>query len=65
MTLTLNLMMLLNAWLIIELVFYFRNPLKCDLKFFTISGGCCGSTNKQMVVGGWAWAWWLVTDVQR
>jgi len=30
-----------------------------------ISGGCCGSTSKNTVVGGWAWAWWLVTDVQR
>ena len=30
-----------------------------------LSGGCCGSTSKKTVVGGWAWAWWLVTDVQR
>ncbi|XP_045465792.1 flotillin-2 isoform X2 [Harmonia axyridis] len=30
-----------------------------------VSGGCCGSTKKVTVVGGWAWAWWLVTDVQR
>ncbi|XP_076344384.1 LOW QUALITY PROTEIN: flotillin-2-like [Tachypleus tridentatus] len=30
-----------------------------------VSGGCCGSMGKKMVVGGWAWAWWLVTDVQR
>lgn len=30
-----------------------------------VSGGCCGSTKKILVVGGWAWAWWLVTDVQR
>jgi len=30
-----------------------------------VSGGCCGSTNKRTIVGGWAWAWWLVTDVQR
>ncbi|GAB6026491.1 Flotillin-2 [Chamberlinius hualienensis] len=30
-----------------------------------VSGGCCGSTNRTLVVGGWAWAWWLVTDVQR
>ncbi|KAI8115432.1 Flotillin-2 [Lucilia cuprina] len=28
-------------------------------------GGCCGSTKKRTIVGGWAWAWWLVTDVQR
>ncbi|EDW65990.2 uncharacterized protein Dvir_GJ14117, partial [Drosophila virilis] len=27
--------------------------------------GCCGSTKKRTIVGGWAWAWWLVTDVQR
>ncbi|CAG2120157.1 unnamed protein product, partial [Medioppia subpectinata] len=30
-----------------------------------VSGGCCGSTKKLLVVGGWSWAWWLVTDVQR
>ncbi|XP_022667775.1 flotillin-2-like [Varroa jacobsoni] len=30
-----------------------------------VSGGCCGNSAKKMVVGGWAWAWWLVTDVQR
>lgn len=30
-----------------------------------VSGGCCGNAGKKMVVGGWAWAWWLVTDVQR
>ena len=29
------------------------------------SGGCCGSRSKKTRVGGWAWAWWLVTDVQR
>lgn len=28
-------------------------------------GGCCGSTKKRTIVGGWAWAWWLVTDVQK
>ena len=28
-------------------------------------GGCCGSRAKKTRVGGWAWAWWLVTDVQR
>ncbi|KAJ8985237.1 hypothetical protein NQ317_018266 [Molorchus minor] len=28
-------------------------------------GGCCGSTKRVTVVGGWSWAWWLVTDVQR
>ena len=33
--------------------------------FVILSGGCCGSTKKRTIVGGWAWAWWLVTDVQR
>lgn len=33
--------------------------------FLYSSGGCCGSTRKRTIVGGWAWAWWLVTDVQR
>jgi len=30
-----------------------------------ISGGCFGSEGKKMVTGSWAWAWWLVTDVQK
>lgn len=30
-----------------------------------VSGGCFRSTSKKMVVGGWAWAWCAVTDVQR
>ncbi|XP_065201445.1 flotillin-2 [Planococcus citri] len=29
-----------------------------------VSGGCGRSTTKKTIVGGWAWAWWLVTDVQ-
>lgn len=29
-----------------------------------VSGGCGRSTKKKTIVGGWAWAWWLVTDVQ-
>uniref|UniRef100_A0A1B0A655 Band 7 domain-containing protein n=1 Tax=Glossina pallidipes TaxID=7398 RepID=A0A1B0A655_GLOPL len=29
-----------------------------------ISGGC-GSRQVRTIVGGWAWAWWIVTDVQR
>lgn len=33
--------------------------------FFCFTGGCCGSTKKRTIVGGWAWAWWLVTDVQK
>ena len=38
---------------------------KKDFSKLFLSGGCCGSTSKKTVVGGWAWAWWLVTDVQR
>nr|BAE93513.1 hypothetical protein similar to Flotillin 2 [Enchytraeus japonensis] len=30
-----------------------------------MSGGCCGAQNRKTVIGGWGWAWWLVTDVQR
>uniref|UniRef100_A0A6P7FTQ4 Flotillin-2 n=3 Tax=Diabrotica virgifera virgifera TaxID=50390 RepID=A0A6P7FTQ4_DIAVI len=30
-----------------------------------IKGGCCGSTKRVTTVGGWSWAWWCVTDVQR
>jgi len=30
-----------------------------------VSGGCFGSEGKKMVTGSWAWAWWLVTDVQK
>ena len=29
-----------------------------------VSGGCFGSREKRTVVGGWAWAWALVSDVQ-
>lgn len=44
-----------------------KSILFCEFKFILklISGGCCGSTKKRTIVGGWAWAWWLVTDVQR
>ncbi|EPQ14330.1 Flotillin-2 [Myotis brandtii] len=27
--------------------------------------GCCGSDYKQYVFGGWAWAWWCISDTQR
>ncbi|XP_041749947.1 flotillin-2a isoform X3 [Coregonus clupeaformis] len=27
--------------------------------------GCCGSDEKTYVVGGWSWAWWLISDIQR
>lgn len=30
-----------------------------------ISGGCCGSNSWRTVIGSWACAGWLVTDVQR
>ncbi|NXI16287.1 FLOT2 protein, partial [Irena cyanogastra] len=30
-----------------------------------VAGGCCGSDEKQYVYGGWAWAWWCITDTQR
>lgn len=39
--------------------------IKMCFYLFIHSGGCCGSTRKRTIVGGWAWAWWLVTDVQR
>uniref|UniRef100_G1PMX7 Flotillin n=1 Tax=Myotis lucifugus TaxID=59463 RepID=G1PMX7_MYOLU len=29
-----------------------------------VSGGCCGSDYKQYVFGGWAWAWWCISDTQ-
>ncbi|XP_069471404.1 flotillin-2 isoform X1 [Ambystoma mexicanum] len=29
-----------------------------------VSGGCCGSDDKQYVFGGWAWAWWCISDTQ-
>ncbi|XP_071945803.1 flotillin-2-like [Antedon mediterranea] len=30
-----------------------------------VSGGCCGNEAKKYVIGGWAWAWCAVTDVQK
>lgn len=30
-----------------------------------VSGGCCGSMRKRTIVGGYAFTWWFVTDVQR
>lgn len=30
-----------------------------------VSGACCGADEKTYVVGGWAWAWWLISDAQR
>uniref|UniRef100_A0A8C6SPQ0 Flotillin n=1 Tax=Neogobius melanostomus TaxID=47308 RepID=A0A8C6SPQ0_9GOBI len=28
-------------------------------------GACCSADEKTYVVGGWAWAWWLISDSQR
>lgn len=40
-------------------------PLQVILTFsFALLGGCCGAGNKKTVIGGWAWAWAFVTDVQ-
>lgn len=39
--------------------------LCADAICLLLLGGCCGSTKRVTIVGGWAWAWWLVTDVQR
>ncbi|XP_060928838.1 flotillin-2 [Limanda limanda] len=30
-----------------------------------VSGACCGADVKTYVVGGWSWAWWLISDTQR
>lgn len=30
-----------------------------------VSGGCGGPTQKRAIVGGWAFAWWWTTNVQR
>uniref|UniRef100_F7B059 Flotillin n=1 Tax=Ciona intestinalis TaxID=7719 RepID=F7B059_CIOIN len=30
-----------------------------------VSGGCWGNDGKKYVIGGWAWAWCCVTEVQR
>ena len=30
-----------------------------------ISGGCCGTQGKSYVIGGWAWAWWCVSQVDK
>ncbi|KAK6636418.1 Flotillin-2 [Polyplax serrata] len=40
---------------------FFRENSKND----TQTGGCCRATRKITVVGGWAWAWYGITDVQR
>ncbi|RUS91921.1 hypothetical protein EGW08_000323, partial [Elysia chlorotica] len=29
-----------------------------------ISGGCCGAEGRKYIIGGWGWAWWMVTDTQ-
>ncbi|PAA55663.1 hypothetical protein BOX15_Mlig021811g1 [Macrostomum lignano] len=30
-----------------------------------ISGGCCGDQSVRRIIGGWGWAWWLVTQTQK
>ena len=30
-----------------------------------VSGGCCGTQGKSYVIGGWAWAWWCVSQVDK
>ena len=30
-----------------------------------ISGGCCGQEGQKMTIGGYGWAWCIVTEVQR
>lgn len=42
----------------------YKSLLECFNQSSVVAGGCCGSTKKLTIVGGWAWAWWLVTDVQ-
>ena len=32
-------------------------------KAIVVSGGCT-SGERKMVVGGWVWAWWMISDVQ-
>ena len=44
---------------------YILQKIYLYLKKNHFIGGCCGSRSKITRVGGWAWAWWLVTDVQR
>ncbi|THD20873.1 Flotillin [Fasciola hepatica] len=29
------------------------------------AGGCCGAARVRTIIGGWAWAWWFVTQVQK
>lgn len=30
-----------------------------------VSGGWCGSGAKSYTVGGWAWAWWFVSNIEK
>lgn len=30
-----------------------------------ISGGCCRPSKKQIIVGGWCWNTWMMTNIQR
>ncbi|XP_064834485.1 flotillin-2a isoform X4 [Oncorhynchus masou masou] len=43
----------------------FQAVSRTDFPRSTRIRGCCGSDGKSYVVGGWSWAWWLITDIQR
>lgn len=30
-----------------------------------VSGGCCRPSRKQIIVGGWCWSTWMLTNIQR
>ena len=30
-----------------------------------ISGGCCAARGSRIVVGGYSWVWWCVSDVKK
>lgn len=49
---------------LIQYYSFYKSLLECFNQSNVVAGGCCGSTKKLTIVGGWAWAWWLVTDVQ-
>lgn len=36
-------------------------PHECSI----ISGGCCGTEGKSYIIGGWGWAWWCVSQVDK
>lgn len=36
-------------------------PHECTI----VSGGCCGTEGKSYIIGGWGWAWWCVSQVDK